>query len=343
MRSPARIRPRRIRPRVLGALGIAVAVLAGAAQLARADDPAPSAGVLTGAVTAAGDPATGSSAIQNLGAGAGWKVLTSATATQTGAQISTPGFSTSGWLTVANDGGGAPGTEISALLQNGTCPGVFFSATMKNCFGQMTKIGADTIAQFSVPWWYRTDFAAPPAGRAARLILNGVVGTADVLVNGSQVAAASTVTGDYVKNVFDITAKLVSGTNSLAIEVHPNDPNRMLTLDDVDWSQIPPDNNTGIQFPVQLETGGPLIIEDAHVNQSTAGDLSSSALTVKASVVNVTGSAQTGAVTAVITPPGGGSPISVTQNAPATPIVPTGRPAAVAPWAWQQSSTSATP
>src|SRR2546423_8897394 len=47
-------------------------------------------------------------------------------------------------------------------------------------------------------------------------------------------------------------------------------------------SQIPPDNNTGIQFPVQLQTGGPLIVEDAHVNQSTAGDLSSSALTVKA-------------------------------------------------------------
>src|SRR5262249_24837253 len=66
--------------------------------------------------------------------------------------------------------------------------------------------------------------------------------------------------------------------------------------------------------PVQLETGGPLIVEDAHVNQNTAADLSSSALTVKASVVNVTGSSQTGAVTAAVTPPGGGAPISVTQN-----------------------------
>ncbi len=39
----------------------------------------------------------------------------------------------------------------------------------------------------------------------------------------------------------------------------------MLTLDNVDWSQIPPDNNTGIQFPVQLQTGGPLIVGNAHV------------------------------------------------------------------------------
>src|SRR5690349_6421831 len=59
---------------------------------------------------------TGSIAVVDLGATSGWKVLTSATATQSGAQISTPGFSTSGWLTVANDGAGAPGTEINALL-----------------------------------------------------------------------------------------------------------------------------------------------------------------------------------------------------------------------------------
>ncbi|WP_344668677.1 glycosyl hydrolase 2 galactose-binding domain-containing protein [Catenulispora yoronensis] len=315
MRSSDTIRPHRPRTRAFGAAGIAVAVLAGAVQIATATTTH-SPGATSVSLLAAGsaNPATGSTAVQNLGASAGWKVLTSATATQTGAQISTPGFSTGSWLTVANDGGGAPGTEINALLQNGTCPNVYVSTNMKTCFGQMTKIGADTIAQFSVPWWYRTDFAAPPSGQSARLVLNGVVGTADVWVNGSQVAAASTVTGAYVKNVFDVTSKLVSGTNSLAIEVHPNDPSKMLTLDDVDWSQIPPDNNTGIQFPVQLETGGPLIVEDAHVNQNTAANLSSSALTVKASVVNVTGSAQTGAVTATVTPPGGGSPVSVTQN-----------------------------
>src|SRR5881275_939437 len=179
---------------------------------------------------AAASPPTGSSAVVDLGTG-GWKVLTSATATQTG----------------------APGTEINALLQNGSCPNVFFSTNMKNCFGQMTKVGADTIAQFSVPWWYRTDFAAPPAGQNAKLIVNGVVGKADVWVNGTEIATSATVAGAYAKRVFDITGLLVAGTNSLAIEMYPNDPNAMLTLDNVDWTQIPPDNNTGIQFPVQLQ------------------------------------------------------------------------------------------
>jgi exo-1,4-beta-D-glucosaminidase len=328
MRSIDTIRTRRPATRAFGAAALVCTVLAGTVQIATAGSspqnrlstrlaaPAPeqAAAATSAAGTTIVDPATGSSAVQNLGAATGWKVVTSSTATQGGGQISTPGFSTSGWLTVANDGGGAPGTEINALLQNGTCPNVYFSSNMKSCFGQMTKVGADTIAQFSVPWWYRTDFTAPPSGQGARLVLNGVVGSADVWVNGAQVASSSTVTGDYTKSVFDIASKLVSGTNSLAIEMHPNNPNSMLTLDNVDWSQIPPDNNTGIQFPVQLESGGPLIVDNAHVDQSTAADLSSSALTVKASVANVTGSSQTGAVTVAVTPPGGGTPVSVTQN-----------------------------
>jgi exo-1,4-beta-D-glucosaminidase len=264
------------------------------------------------AAAAALDPGSDNSAVTDLGATAGWKVLTSATATQTGAQISAPGFSTSGWLTVANDGGGAPGTEISALLQNGTCPNVFFSANMKTCFGQMTKIGADTLAQFSVPWWYRTDFPAPSAGADTKLVLNGVIGQADVWVDGKQVASLAT--GAYAKNVYDISSLLVAGTNSLAIEMHPNNPTSMLTLDNVDWTQIPPDNNTGIQFPVQLQTGGVLVVGNAHVNQATAADLSSSALTIKTNVTNTSAASQTGTVSATVTPPNGGTPITVSQS-----------------------------
>src|SRR5262249_38518208 len=101
-------------------------------------------GESTTVLAASAAASTGSSAVTDLGATNGWKVLTSATATQSGAQISTPGFPTSGWLTVANDDGGAPGTEVNALLQNGSCPNVFFSTNMKTCFGQMTKVGAET-------------------------------------------------------------------------------------------------------------------------------------------------------------------------------------------------------
>jgi exo-1,4-beta-D-glucosaminidase len=291
---------------------------------------ASAAAVTTAAVHPSSASGTGASDISNMGAG-GWQVQSSAVATQTGAQISTPGFNTSTWLPVSNDDAGAPGTEIEALAQNGKCPGntalqpvnqgtsspnsVFFSANLQSCYGFMNKIGADTVAQFSVPWWWRTDFTPNlQTGQVATLIVNGVVGSANVWVNGAEVATSSTVTGAYTRLTFSLTPLIVAGTNSLAIEINPNDPSSMFTLDNVDWTQIPPDNNTGIQFPVQLRVDGVLAVGSSHVNQSDAADLSSAALTVRTDVTNNTAAAQTATVTATITPPGSGTPITVSQN-----------------------------
>src|SRR5262249_54892175 len=124
-----------------------------------------------------------------------------------------------------------------------------------------------------------------------------------------------TVTGAYTRFTFDVTSRLLAGTNSLAIKMYPNDPTALFTVDNVDWSQIPPDNNTGIQFPVQLQVTGALADTNAHVLQSTAPDLSRSALTVKWDIVNGSAAAQTGAVSATLTPPaGGGSPVTVSQT-----------------------------
>jgi exo-1,4-beta-D-glucosaminidase len=126
----------------------------------------PAAALIARADAAFASPSdTGASNVVNLGA-AGWRVASSATATQSGAAISQPGFDARSWLPVTNDDAGAPGTEIEALLQNGVCPGdprlhvnqssdsrqsVFYSATMKTCYGYMTRIGADTVPRFAVP------------------------------------------------------------------------------------------------------------------------------------------------------------------------------------------------
>ena len=282
------------------------------------------------AATLAAAPSTGASDITDLGAN-GWSVQSSAVATQTGAQISTPGFNTSTWLPVANDDAGAPGTEVEALVQNGKCPGdtalqpvnqndsgpnsVFFSNNIQSCYGFMSKIGSDSIAEFDVPWWWRTDFTPNlAAGQTATLIVNGVIGSANVWVNGTEVSTSSTVTGAYTSFTFNISNLVVAGTNSLAIEINPNDPTTNFTLDNVDWTQIPPDNNTGIQFPVQLAVDGALAVGNSHVNQSDAANLSSAALTVKTDVTNHTTAAQTATVTATITPPNSGTPITVSQS-----------------------------
>ena len=244
----------------------------------------------------------------------GWQVQSSASATQSGSQISSPAFPTGSWLHVRPDDAGAVGTEVGALVQTGHCPAVFFSMNLKGCFGYMNTVGPDTIPEFSVPWWFRTDFVADPTSSGyAELIVNGVVGQADVWVNGTEVATQNTVQGDYTRYTFDVTKLLQPGLNTLALEVYPNDPTTMFTLDNVDWTQIPPDNNTGIQFPIELHTSGPLALSDAHVVQDDAPDLSTAALTVKADVTNHATTKQTGQLSATVTSPSGDA-IDVSQT-----------------------------
>jgi exo-1,4-beta-D-glucosaminidase len=248
-----------------------------------------------------------------LGLG-GWQVQSSALAAQPGSQISEPGFPTGSWLPVEPDDAGAVGTEINALLQNGACPNVFFSEEMKRCFGYTETIGPVTVPEFAVPWWFRTEFEPDlRAGEHAQLIVNGVVGQAGLWVNGHELAGTqhgglgqANLQGAYTRYTFDVTNLIRAGANSLALEVYPNDPARMFTLDDVDWNQIPPDNNTGIQFPLQLHTSDALAISGVHVIEDNAADLSSSELTLKGEVTNNTAATQTGTVSAMVTPPAGG-------------------------------------
>jgi exo-1,4-beta-D-glucosaminidase len=268
--------------------------------------------------------------VQSSAAATSW--TTGSGATQSGAEISAPGFPAAGWLPVRADDAGGVGTEVEALLQNGVCPldqslepvnqsassasSIFYASNMQTCFGPpQTREGPDTNPLFSVPWWFRTSFTPDlRAGQDARLVINGVVGQADVWVNGTEVATQATVEGDYTSYTFDVTNLVRPGTNTLALELYPNNPTSMLTLDDVDWSQIPPDNNTGIQFPIRLHVSAALGVSNAYVTQNDATDMSSAALTVNADVTNNTGATRTGLASAVITPPGGGGQIQVSQQ-----------------------------
>src|SRR5215472_6528350 len=114
---------RTTRPRsALWAAAVSVTTLAwlapGAASAAGAS--APEAALPHNAALLSSPSDSGASDISNLG-GSGWSVQSSAVATQSGAQIGTPGFSTKSWLPGTNDDAGAPGTEIEALAQNGKC------------------------------------------------------------------------------------------------------------------------------------------------------------------------------------------------------------------------------
>jgi exo-1,4-beta-D-glucosaminidase len=320
----------------LCALGTAPA---GATSSGAAGAAASATGAGVTAVTAA-TPAGSGVGLVTLGQ-AGWQVqstspttdwTTGTGATQEGNQVSAPGFSTSGWLPVRNDDGGAVGTEVEALLQSGACPddkalepvnqsaagprSVFYSDNLTKCFGApMTSPGVDTNPLFDMPWWFRTTFSPDvKPGQDAKIVINGVVGQADVWVNGTEVATEATVEGDYASYTFDVTNLLRPGQNVLALELYPNNPATMLTLDNVDWTQIPPDNNTGVQFPVQLHVADALGVWNTYVTQDDAADMSTAALTVHADVTNDSDAPQAGIVSATIKAPGGGSSIQVSRK-----------------------------
>ncbi|MGH2893135.1 MAG: glycosyl hydrolase 2 galactose-binding domain-containing protein, partial [Solirubrobacteraceae bacterium] len=259
--------------------------------------------VIAAAIALLAGPPIAGAATQTLGL-RGWQVQSSASAGNNGAAVSRSGFAAKGWLKVTPDDGGAPGTEVEAMVQNGRCPRVFFSTNMRRCFGYMKSIGADTIPRFAKPWWFRTTFSAPPAAHTS-LVVNGVVGEADLWINGRQVAGHRTLQGAYTQYVYDVSRLLHRGTNALAFQLYPNDPNTMFTLDNVDWTQIPPDNNTGIQFPVQLHSSAALAISDAHVVEHNSPEVTSSALTLRAQVTNTTARRQSGVLAAQVTPPSG--------------------------------------
>jgi exo-1,4-beta-D-glucosaminidase len=107
--------------------------------------------------------------------------------------------------------------------------------------------------------------------------------------------------------------------NSLALEVSPNNPRTMFTLDTVDWNQPAPDNNTGIQFPVQIDYYGGLQLSNAHATQDNASDMSSSSLTVKGDVTNSTSSSQSATVSATIKDPQGNAIASLNQTVTVAP------------------------
>ena len=181
----------------------------------------------------------------------------------------------------------------------------------------MSKIGAGhRYPLFDVPVVvpHRLHRRACRPARTPRWSSTAWLAQADVWVNGTEVATAATVDGDYTSFTFDVTSLLRPGTNSLALEMYPNDPNTMFTLDDVDWNQIPPDNNTGIQFPVQLHVSDALAISNSYVTQDDAADLSSAALTVTPMSPTAPPARQTGdGRRRRSPPPGGGGPITVSQ------------------------------
>jgi exo-1,4-beta-D-glucosaminidase len=222
-----------------------------------------------------------------------WQIQSSAKAQQSGAEVSSTGFSTRDWYAVSGRA-----TVMAGLLESGTYNDVFYGDNLR-----AVEEPDSSGNGFVIPWWYRTEFTLAQGGRETRTLLriNGMIASADVWLNGNLVAEHAAVAGAYPVHELDVTPWAHAGINTLALRVHPADPRSSLSIGWVDWNPSPPDNNMGPWRGVDIVRRGPVEIRFAQVTSTLSfPDLSHAALTVKVQARNLDASAHDATITGVV-------------------------------------------
>ncbi len=189
----------------------------------------------------------------------GWKVQSSQTKKQYKAQV--------------------PSTIMGTLTQNGLYKGILEGLNYKQY---------DT-KPFDCSWWYRRDFALKDlkSSEHVLLVFDGICYSANVFVNGTQVASKDTLCGSFRRHVLDITA-VAKAKNKLAVEVfrpQPGDPN----IGFVDWNPRPLDESMGIFREVRVVRTGDVAIGEGSVESKIdLKTLNEAWLTVRATLRNLT-------------------------------------------------------
>jgi len=256
------------------------------------------------------------------GGQADWR-MEKAGLTGSGAAVSAPGFSTTGWQSAT-----VPGTVLTSLVANGVYPDPYFGRNNDRGLNLIPEI-SDTGAAFYT-YWFRTNFTVPAshAGRRTWLQLDGINYQAEIWVNGQQVGSLA---GMFQRGTYDITSLVTPGSsgNALAILVHPADPpngfssptnpggnaanenlngadgkigkytTMLMTAGwDFTFEDGIRDRNTGIWRDVKLFSTGPVTLRHPFVKSALPlPDTSSSSQTISVELTNATAQSQSGVVT----------------------------------------------
>ncbi len=232
----------------------------------------------------------------------GWRLQSSATVSDGGAAISTPGYSSDNWHPIS-----VPASVLAGLVQSGV-----YAEDWLFMGDNLRKVHAD---DFAVPWWYRTEFGLPAgeSGKHVWLRLEGINYRANVWLNGVRIATDKTVVGPFRRFELDITDHIrYDAPNALAIEVtrpvvvtdemqNADISQGDLTITYTDWNPEPPDNNMGILNDVVVSTSGPVVVRHPLViSKVDQPSLDAAHLTVVADVTNGSASPVSGTLDGTI-------------------------------------------
>ena len=235
----------------------------------------------------------------------GWELQSSCKVDQSGAMISMPKFHTQGWYAVS-----VPTTVLAALVKHKVYPDPYYGMNLRSIPGTTYPMGANFAnipmqqdSPFMVPWWFRKEFAIPPAyrGKTIWLDFSGINFRANIWLNGKQIAKFEDIAGTWRAYEFDITRTALPGqTNVLAVEVFsPLENDLALTF--VDWNPMPPDKDMGLFRGVEVRSSGPVAVRFPTVISKVDSPTNDQAhLTITALVKNATDAAVSGTLKARI-------------------------------------------
>jgi mannosylglycoprotein endo-beta-mannosidase len=239
----------------------------------------------------------------------GWSMQDASKVEAAGAAISRAGFQPAGWFRAT-----VPGTVLTTLVDNKVYPEPLYGENMRSIPESLNKTS----------YWYRTNFAVPPAnrGRHTWLHFGGINYSAEVWVNGHVVGS---MVGAFIRGDFDISRWVNPGkTAGLAVLIHPQphpgvphehtvalgigknggesavDGPTFLSTVGWDWLAAVRDRDTGIWLPVTLSSTGPVTFEDSFVTSDLAASHESADLTIETALRNATAQEAVGTVTGVI-------------------------------------------
>lgn len=222
----------------------------------------------------------------------GWAIESSCNVSQTGAEISLPGFDVSRWLKTS-----VPATVLGAQVNAGKFEAPFFGMNLLKIPGTDYPVGKiyanlplTPDSPYRCSWWYRTEFEVPSDWQEMTwLHFNGINYRANIWVNGTMIANDQQVVGAYRSYEFEISKLLKPGVkNSVAVETFVQTEND-LGINFVDWNPAPADKSLGLWRDVYLERSGPVTLRNPAVTTHFTDDqLTAAELTVLADVTNNT-------------------------------------------------------
>jgi exo-1,4-beta-D-glucosaminidase len=229
----------------------------------------------------------------------GWALRSQTGFVDSGAMISQPGYSATGWYPIT-----LPSTVMAGLVTNGVYTNVFFGNNLQSVPDLTTQ-----------NWWYRGEFiAATNSAGQFWLRFKGIAYRAKIWLNGALLDTNAV--GTMVTHEYNVTSLVHPGTtNALAVLVTPPlSSGNNLSFWYVDWNPKPPDMNGGLWGKVLLDTTGPVALRDPYVKTVLPLPATNSAdLTVYVDAVNGSSNSVAGTLTGLITKPGYPS-ISFTQS-----------------------------